>query len=312
MSFSLKVDYRENRGADVISAISALRSKSAIVAPEKYDIVVEGLTVGDFIIYYGQYVLVIERKTLSDLASSISDRRIYRNHEKLLGVQADMPDFTVRVMYMIEGERNTPNDTKFSGIAFSSLISKLDHLSMMDGCLIDWTQNCAVRLLELGKNILTIKGISAPLTSPTIEGGGTVEDLVNKSVKKSFVKPIADVQMSMMRCVKLVGKKTAERLLAVNKFADIISGSSDLSCVSLKIGNEIHAFCAGERPACVRAMLLEIKGVSGKVADIILSNTTVKKLATDLTVNDLALFKSATGRKIGNALSIRIIEIIRS
>lgn len=311
MSFLLKVDYRENRGANVIAAISALRSESAIVAPEKYDIIVEGLTVGDFILYYGQYVLVIERKTLADLASSISDRRIYRNHEKLLGVQADMPDFTVRVMYMIEGRRNTPDDTKFSGIAFSSLISKLDHLTMTDGCSIDWTQNCAVRLLELGKNMLTIKGVSTPLTAPTVEGGNAVEDLVNRSVKKSFVKPIADVQMSMIQCVKLVGKKTAERLLNANKFADIVSGVADLSCVSSKIGDEISAFCAGERPACDRAMLLEIKGVSSKVACIILANTTIKKLATDFAVEELATLKNDAGRKVGKVLAVRIIETIR-
>lgn len=272
----------------------------------------EGLTVGDFILYCGQYVLVIERKTLADLASSISDRRIYHNHEKLLGVQADMPDFIVRVMYMIEGKRDTPNDTKFSGIAFSSLISKLDHLTMTDGCSIDWTQNCAARLLELGKNMLTIKGLSAPLESLNAEGGGTVDDLVNRSVKKNFVKPIADVQMSMIRCIKLVGKKTAEKLLTENKFADIVSGNANLSCVSSKIGDEIRAFCAGERPACAREMLLEIKGVSSKVACIILANTTIEKLATDFAVEELAILKNDTGRKVGKALAVRIIETMRT
>lgn len=305
MSFSLKIDYRENRGSDIISAISKLRSEGAIVSPDLYDIVVEGLTVGDFILYCGKYVIIIERKTLADLASSISDRRIYRNHEKLIGAAAELTDMTVRVMYMIEGDRNTPRDAIFGGIAFSSLIAKLDHIIMLNGCVVDWTNDCATRLLELGKNMLSL--LKKDKSDTVVDGGAAVDS----AVKKSFTKPVGQVQLDILCCIKSVGRKTAEKLLVANKLSDILTGDGKLDCVSEKIGAEICAVCAGDRPACVRAMLLEIKGVSTKIADLILSNTTIDKLATDYTIDELAGLKNEGGRKVGKSLAERIISTLR-
>jgi ERCC4-type nuclease len=318
MSFSLKIDYRENRGSDIISAISKLRENSAIVSPDCYDVVVESLTVGDFILYCGRYVYIIERKTLADLASSIADKRIYRNHDKLLIASAELTEMTARVMYLIEGDRNTPPNKTFGNIAFSSLVAKLDHIALLDGCAIDWTNDCASRLLELGKNMLSLLKKSknyVPVSEVSandgvaVDGGATVA--IDSAVKKSFTKPVEQVRLDMLCCVKSVGRKTAEKLLATNKLSDILAGNGNLDCVSEKIRDEIFAVCAGDRPACTRAMLLEIKGVSTKIADLILLNTTMSALATNYTINDLAGLKNEGGRKVGKALAERIITTIR-
>jgi ERCC4-type nuclease len=93
------------------------------------EIKVEQLDIGDIIFRDGDtIILVIERKTINDLKSSICDGRGREQKARLLG---SVPKH--RIMYLIEGSLNKPLDFNVSGVPVSTLIGSLVNTQLRDG-----------------------------------------------------------------------------------------------------------------------------------------------------------------------------------
>ena len=98
-------------------------------------IIVQRLTVGDYIIVHGDTVeMVIERKSLADFGASIKDGR-YNNSEKVLNFLATATPATrarCKIAYIIEGPLvNRPNDC-YGGIPFKYIESAINRLMLED------------------------------------------------------------------------------------------------------------------------------------------------------------------------------------
>ncbi len=107
----LELDYRES------SLIDILKTK-----PELKPIMeVKNLDIGDIIIYNGSYKLIIERKTINDLVSSIKDGRYREQKMRLLSYRKKNP--TTRIIYLIEGYELSPRLKNEQAALHGSLIS---------------------------------------------------------------------------------------------------------------------------------------------------------------------------------------------
>jgi ERCC4-type nuclease len=126
---------------------------------DKYNINynVQRCLIGDYTISYKNMILIaIERKTWTDLASSMRDGR-KENIKKLMELR-DKTD--CQLAYLIEGDA-TPNFTaKFGRLPYKNLRAHLDHIAFRDGIHMIYSKNeqyTAERLFELATNYLTIK-----------------------------------------------------------------------------------------------------------------------------------------------------------
>jgi ERCC4-type nuclease len=121
------------------------------------DFIYKRITVGDYCISYGgQILFLIERKTWSDLSSSIRDGR-KNNVKKLLELKKEHPQ--IIIFYLIEGKSRYTPSTKICRVPFKNLQSHLDHLVMRDGIQVIFSKNnedTAFRLVELIKNFTTL------------------------------------------------------------------------------------------------------------------------------------------------------------
>lgn len=305
-SFTLRADLREIRSG-IIAMIKDLRVNNIIVAADKYEFIEEVLTVGDYVIECGDHVLIIERKAIADLAASIIDRRIYENHPKLIEAANTDCGLKFRIMYIIEGKQFKPEMApyKVAGLPVGNLRAKIDHIMMEDGCQIEWTDNethTASRILELGKNMLTLHRAT--------RGGNEEKVNVGAIVKKTFTKSVNDIQLEMLACISGIGPKTAQLLLDEYPFGRIIS---DTDIVFTKIPKkaevELKELKIGNRSIVTRSMLEKIKGISTSLAADIITNYTIVALADPaLDVKKLANITRKNGRRLGDKLADRIAK----
>ena len=188
----IRVDTRER---DLIAAFQS----------RKIDVSVETLHVGDVVV--GD--IVLERKTLADLAASIKDGR-YREQKQRLGQEA-------RVIVVIEGRLSYDDalDKKTQGIANKTLVSAVLNSALRDGFVV-------MRTDSLVETLFLIVGISTRLdryvafanaypSSSAAEDEAAYQPNVIKAVKRDNLTP--DVAFLTQLCtVPQVSMKTAERL----------------------------------------------------------------------------------------------------
>jgi ERCC4-type nuclease len=118
---------------------------------------VKRLEVGDYAICYKGYIMIIiERKSLADLAASMRDGR-KANLAKLIALREATG---CQIAYLIEGNPFTAEDKLVSRIPMKNLTAHLDHIAFRDGIHMLWANNpqgCAQRLFTLSRNYSTIK-----------------------------------------------------------------------------------------------------------------------------------------------------------
>ena len=147
----IKVDSREKdlqaKLTFYISSIPAFRNLKVIT---------ESLPIGDIIISgnNNEDILIIERKTIIDLLSSIKDGRYEEQSYRLNGV----PLHNHNIMYVIEGDVNKMNmfrDTKFEKLTLYSAIFSLNYykgFSVIRTFTLDETAlficNCTSKLIK--------------------------------------------------------------------------------------------------------------------------------------------------------------------
>ena len=128
----------------------------------KNNVEFQNLDLGDICFYYNnELILLIERKTLNDLASSIKSKRY--NEQKLRLMNNIEND---KILYLIEGDLNNQGD-KIDGISkkafYSSYISLLirDNLKIYQTKNIDetieWIEKIYMKLLENPEKLLKKK-----------------------------------------------------------------------------------------------------------------------------------------------------------
>ena len=104
------------------------------MSKNEIDFKTNNLNLGDIHFYYNSnLILLIERKTMSDLASSIKDGR-HREQKFRLKTQKK----NCKVLYLYEG---TPTDFKFQKVSKQTLISAINNTFIRDGFFIKETVN---------------------------------------------------------------------------------------------------------------------------------------------------------------------------
>jgi ERCC4-type nuclease len=130
---------------------------------------------GDYSIIYKNHILfVIERKTWTDLASSLRDGR-KENNKKLLKIREETK---CQLIYLIEGNPIPSSNKVFSRVPYKALRSHLDHLAFRDGMHMVYskdTEHTVERIVELVKNYLTIT--PSPLIALDIKDTDTKKDI---------------------------------------------------------------------------------------------------------------------------------------
>ena len=130
---------------------------------------------GDYSIIYKNHILfVIERKTWTDLASSLRDGR-KENNKKLLKIREETK---CQLIYLIEGNPIPSSNKVFSRVPYKALRSHLDHLAFRDGIHMVYskdTEHTVERIVELVKNYLTIT--PSPLIALDIKDADTKKDI---------------------------------------------------------------------------------------------------------------------------------------
>lgn len=134
------VDFREN---DLLLAINNIRSDGSY---PKLTIETDNLPIGDMIVKRddGTEVILVERKTLSDLAASIRDKRY--NEQSFRLNNCSVPNHYI--YYMIEGNIHSYKSSKYGrDVNKESLISAMTSLSYTKGFSL-------IRTLDINESAL--------------------------------------------------------------------------------------------------------------------------------------------------------------
>jgi ERCC4-type nuclease len=168
------------------------------------DYSVKRLQVGNYaIVYFGYILLIIERKTWEDLASSMRDGR-KKNVKKLINVRADTD---CKIAYLIEGTPCPLPNKKYGRMSSKYLQAHLDHLAFGDNIHIIHTtdkQHTADRLLELAKNLFSIKDIIKDIDNK-IENAIKNKSVDEFSILKGNIHKIEEVEETKVEKTKASG-----------------------------------------------------------------------------------------------------------
>lgn len=135
MSIELVIDNRERHLIDILGKHNF--------------IVIESLNIGDIVFRKGnEIIFIIERKTISDLKSSIVDGRNREQKARILGSGVKKE----QIMYIVEGDLNKILTNKIDGMALSTMVGSMINTQLRDGIKIYKT----VSLLETSQFILKL------------------------------------------------------------------------------------------------------------------------------------------------------------
>lgn len=260
--------------------------------------------VGDYaIVYKGYILLVIERKTWEDLASSIRDGR-KENIKKLLDIREKTG---CQIAYLIEGDATPPFNKKFGRIPVVYLRAHLDHLAFRDGVHMFYTKNqeyTVQRLFELAKNYLSLKD--------TIQ---EIDDLIEKENEETKKKLENEVDT-------LVEQGLAEKLI-IDDSNKVIAGSENQIEKTIKNGqiiektivpdkgniNKLKEKIITNNTAINEQMLRCIPSVGSIISSLLAeSGVSIKSIYTEKhTAEQIAVLKYSGGVMIGLERANKII-----
>lgn len=111
----IEIDVREKDLIDIVKTINIMNGN--------YEIIIKALPIGDIIIYDDQNNerIIIERKSLYDLASSIKDGRYKEQSFRLTNCNIHNHN----IIYLIEGDLNTYNEKK----------GRMDKNTLLSACI---------------------------------------------------------------------------------------------------------------------------------------------------------------------------------
>ena len=303
------------------------REHAVIIYLEKiFAITIKRITVGDYaFIYNGRVIVIVERKTLSDLAASLKDGRM-SNNDKLLDAQKK---HGCRILYIIEGPAYPNMSRKFGRIPYKCLQGKLDSLLFRHDVKIIWTRDAehtAQRLVGLCAKFTTFvtDGVFDDVinrdeklidTSGTNKNGG-VEDVVN--IKHDIV--LDDLYVKMLQCYPYITRKSAIAILRVYTIQQYLLGQVDMkTCYNCTYASGFRLGARGEKiykqsiaqdPKCHIRVLACINGLTHNSATCILQEVNFSDIVSSVfEVNSIANIYKKNSRRIGPAIEMRIRRI---
>ena len=238
----LELDYRESCLIDI------LKNK-----PELKNIVeVKNLDIGDIIITNKSHKLIIERKTINDLVSSVKDGRYREQKMRLLSYQKK--NINTRIIYLVEGYELSTYLKNEQGALHGSLIS----MSLRDNIPIFRTKDVAssiLLILRLYSRLLKnpselflkvsrpepeIKSITIGIKSDTDESVVVhrLEDNVNDNVKQiEIASKKTDITNNLSKCyLDNIKIKKKDNITSDNWFSLALA---NIPGVSVKIAKSI-------------------------------------------------------------------------
>ena len=152
--FKLAIDKRER---DILTVLNASPDNKYYDSKGKQITWrAEHLTIGDYIIFYNDIaVMVIERKTWTDLAASFRDGR----KENIRKLKQFNEQTGAHIAYLIEGTAIPAHTNKYARIPYDNLRAHLDHLLIRDHIIELHSTNhhtTIERLFEMIKNTSTM------------------------------------------------------------------------------------------------------------------------------------------------------------
>jgi ERCC4-type nuclease len=304
--------------------------------PPNIEFKVDRINIGDYsVVYKNNILMIIERKTWRDLASSMVDGRKH-NVNKMLKLR-DETD--CKIFYIIEGNPIPNPKNKYCRIPYKNLRSHLDHLIFRDNIHIIHSknqENTVDRIFSLVQNYLSIKpspllkydeinqniDISTDVTSVQ----EPVAEISNISaIKKLNEKtPVSEesVVYKIWGCVPNITEKTST--LFINKdyhISDLILGKITKEIIyALKydnnyiIGKKSEKIWNGSRiKECnnkyFSKMISQINGITKTTADIILNSISFESLLNgEISLETIASIKKTDHKTVGVKASNQIIK----
>lgn len=293
-------------------------------------IIVQRLTVGDYIIVHGDVVeMVIERKSLADFGASIKDGR-YNNSEKVINFLATASPATrarCKIAYIIEGPLiNRPNDC-YGGIPYKHIESAINRLMLEDNFHILYTANIAhtaKKLVSLTQSITRLRTTEVPIDQ-TVGGEEPpfvpAASLTTDMAALTTVQPTADVDVvRCMWCVlRGISVVSADIFIRQHTLADIINQRVDAhvlknfkSANGRLLGKHTTASLLGlmfgsDKTVEIR-LLAEIPRISKATSTTILANRSLRELL-QMDVGAISLIQiGAKQKSLGMAAAANIIK----
>jgi ERCC4-type nuclease len=281
---------------------------------------VERITVGDYaFVYKGKVIVIVERKSLKDLASSIKDGRM-ENNNKLLEAQKK---HGCQILYIVEGSAYPTLERRIGRMSYKCLQGKLDSLLFRHNIKIIWTKDCehtAKRLAGLAETFTKFAkdGLYGEFKNVKVGANRAVE--INTVIKPKHKLNQDQVHLQMLTKLSGVSYKTAMAALQYYTVFQLLTGQTDAT----KCYNMVYVdsgFLLGSRGTkmhnvCGRLHTLD--NVQQKVLSCIngITVNTAERILVSVSFNDLVMLKFPDGkianiqksekRKMGKALEMSI------
>ncbi len=235
----------------------------------------EFLTVGDFIlgIRRGETfipLVIVERKTWSDLAASVKDGRI-KNIEKLRKFREETG---ARIAYLLEGTPPRNPAALVDGIPLKNLRAHLDHLLFRDGIIELHSLSAADslrRLLEFLSNLKKYGEERAAASDPDSEKDGVAaakvrRALTDEEVHDKIWATFDGISLSSAPAFRAIGvKKMLAGQVSASELAEVRVGAK-------KFGEKRAAAIISSlsKETCLEKVLCALPGISSKRARLII------------------------------------------
>ena len=280
-------------------------------------VTVKRITTGDYVfLFNGVIVLIIERKSLADLAASIKDGRM-ENNNKLLEAREQT---NCKLVYIIEGPLNPSMSRKFGRIPYLYLQSKMDSIRFKHNISVIKTKDIEHTAARI--NILFRKFSKMIMGGELVIAGGAEAVAETPNILKKKRVMIADqVHVKMLACIRGVSHETARHVLTNHVIRSLLidgvtteelskikyhSGMSLGLNKAVKICNKLKSVTSGSVAGIPLAlnMLACVDGISKSLAAVILNNVSFEDLLSEgFDFNQIANIKRSEKRRIGMAIA---------
>ena len=228
----LKIDYREKKIIDLLNKNDELKAK-------KYDFTVDNLTLGDIVICddNDKEILLIERKSISDLASSIIDGRYNEQSYRLNNNELHNHN----IMYLIEGnlQMHRPYSNINKKTIYSSMVTLNYHkgFSVMRSMNVPESVDIIVRMFD--KLVRENKegfyqNHNTNISEYTPENQKTEYVDVIKSEKKSNITP-ENIHIIMLCQIPHISSITAKSILKYYDYATLVTSIDIIDLDVIKV-----------------------------------------------------------------------------
>ncbi len=276
------------------------------------------ITSGDYMVVRDGVVLaIIERKSLSDFASSIRDGRS-ENIRKLIDFRAKT---NCRIIFLIEGKLNPKQNDTFSNFTYKSIESAIFHLIIRDNVCVLRTADALDTAQQLVRFVASMDTLKSTELEPLINGGidnNTENKIAEESllamIKQKHVRTDQEICRDLWNCFRSISVESADSFINTWSIADIVLGRISREVISahkMNTGRAINKNAAtslmGVDKLTETRLLSHIPGISAKSANFILAKMPLVDLLAK-TQAELQEINATEKKKINKTTAENIIK----